>query len=379
MGKILVETKDAEQRQELIDAHLVNPSVDKERDSAKEIESRTMVPMTPLQASATIVNLVLATGPFSYPYGFVGLGPVLSLTLLAITTSVAYVTATFMIEAIAVANALDKSRLGSIFGEDAYKSPMVARKSNLADLDHKHSAYYIRQKIEIGVVAQRIARPWVKNLIMIILVTYMYGAICLKYVSGAQSFAAGVNVTFWPDDGTGFQKWLGFDPYFLGLFIFGFFSTYFSFGNIENAKTLQIVTTLLRFLVTLMMCGGSIYYISAVGGHPSPIFDFKNQLKQLADVFGNTTFAFIYHHSIAGIIYPVRPQKSIKSMFFYSNIVGACFLAVEGVLAWIAFGALTNPCVAPVDWPDDEKFVATYPCATAALYNENFLGINGLG
>jgi len=275
MGKVLVETKDAEQRQELIEAHL-NPSVDRERDSAKEIESRPMTPMTPLQASATIVNLVLATGPFSYPYGFVGLGPVISLTLLAVTTCVAYVTATFMIEAISVANAQDKSRLGSIFGEDAYKSQMVARKSNLADLDHKHSPYYIRQKIEIGVVAQRIARPWVKNMIMIILVTYMYGAICLKYVSGAQSFAAGVNATFWPDDGLGFQKWLGFDPYFLGLFIFGFFSTYFSFGNIENAKTLQIVTTLLRFVVTLMMCGGSIYYISAFGGHPSPVFDLKN-------------------------------------------------------------------------------------------------------
>ena len=69
-------------------------------------------------------------------------------------------------------------------------------------------------------------------------------------------------------------------------------------------------------------------------------------------------------------------------MFLYSNIVGACFLAVEGLLAWMAFGTLTNACVAPADWPEthpDEQFRPTYPCATAALYNENFLGINGLG
>lgn len=28
------------------------------------------VPMSPLQASATVANLILGTGPFSYPYGF---------------------------------------------------------------------------------------------------------------------------------------------------------------------------------------------------------------------------------------------------------------------------------------------------------------------
>jgi len=83
-----------------------------------------------------------------------------------------------------------------------------------------------------------VAKPWVKKLIIVILVIYMYGAICFKYVSVAESFVAGVNHTFWPKDATGFEKWLGFDPYFLGLLIFGFFSTYFSFGNIENAKTL---------------------------------------------------------------------------------------------------------------------------------------------
>jgi len=65
----------------------------------------------------------------------------------------------------------------------------------------------------------------------------MYGAICLKFVSGAESFAAGVSYTFWNDD-DGFETWLGFDPYYLGIAIFGFFSLYFSFGNIENAKTL---------------------------------------------------------------------------------------------------------------------------------------------
>jgi len=134
----------------------------------------------------------------------------------------------------------------------------------------------------------------------------MYGAICLKFVSGAESFDAGIAYTFWGRE-DGFQEWLGFDPYYFGLFVFGFFSLYFSFGNIENAKTLQVVTTILRFVVTILMCAGSIYYIGESGSNPSPLFDLKNQIKNLAQVFGNTTFVFIYHHSVSGIIYPVRP------------------------------------------------------------------------
>jgi len=134
----------------------------------------------------------------------------------------------------------------------------------------------------------------------------MYGAICLKFVSGAESFELGISYTIWQDE-TGFGKYIGFDPYYLGILVFGFFSIYFSFGNIENAKVLQVVTTLLRFVVTILMCAGSLYYIDKAGAKPTKVFNWGDQIKYLAQVFGNTTFVFIYHHSISGIIYPVRP------------------------------------------------------------------------
>lgn len=70
-----------------------------------------MIPLTPIEASATVVNLVLATGPFAYPQGFAQLGPVMSVPLLIICTFMAYITATFMIEAVSVANAEDQDRL----------------------------------------------------------------------------------------------------------------------------------------------------------------------------------------------------------------------------------------------------------------------------
>ena len=69
-----------------------------------------LMPMSPLAASATVINLVLATGPFryknprlilfSYPSQFASLGPVFSLIFLFLTAIISYITSTFLIEAI---------------------------------------------------------------------------------------------------------------------------------------------------------------------------------------------------------------------------------------------------------------------------------------
>jgi hypothetical protein len=134
----------------------------------------------------------------------------------------------------------------------------------------------------------------------------------------------------------------------------------------------------MRFVVTGLMCVGAIYYIGSAGAHPSEAFDWSKQIKYLAKVFGNTTFIFIYHHSISGIIYPVRPQKEVKKMFLYSNIIGTSFLVVEAILAYMAFGALDSFCVADPNDPASEKEVK-FPCRVSDLYNENFLNLPGIG
>jgi hypothetical protein len=51
----------------------------------------------------------------------------------------------------------------------------------------KSSPYYVRKKLELGQLAMALSYPWVKNTMMVILVIYMYGAMMLKYVAGAES------------------------------------------------------------------------------------------------------------------------------------------------------------------------------------------------
>ena len=61
--------------------------------------------MSPLAASATVINLILATGPFTYPYGYTSLGPVIAAPLLFLTSYLAYITATYLVEALSIASA----------------------------------------------------------------------------------------------------------------------------------------------------------------------------------------------------------------------------------------------------------------------------------
>lgn len=194
-------------------------------------------PMSPLAASSTVVNLLLATGPFSYPYGYSNLGPILSTIIMVCCCFLSYITATWLVEAVAIANSVNTGRRrDSIFNEECYKTPQLRRKTNDADADMKESPFYVRQKLELGVVADRIARPWVKYSIMGIFIVYMWAAMCVKYVAGAESLYQGISFIAYDDINTLEDKfpWI----YYVSIAIFGTLCLIFSFGDIENSKFL---------------------------------------------------------------------------------------------------------------------------------------------
>jgi hypothetical protein len=180
-------------------------------------------------------------------------------------------------------------------------------KFNNKDTDHKKSNFYIREKVELGRMAERFCATWIKNGMMVILVIYMYGAMCLKYASGAASFVTAISYMMYQDA----DRWkyeFPFDPYYLGIMIFGACSLFFSFGNIENSKYLQLFTGAFRLVVIICLYGASSYYLATNGVHAAPVLDINEELKHIANVFGGTVFIFIFHHSISGIVFPIRPQ-----------------------------------------------------------------------
>jgi hypothetical protein len=72
----------------------------------------------------------------------------------------------------------------------------MKRKFNDADMAMKESEFYIREKIELGMLAERVSYPWTKTSIIVILTIYVYGAMSLKYVTGALSLQEGLSFIF---------------------------------------------------------------------------------------------------------------------------------------------------------------------------------------
>ena len=83
-----------------------------------------------------------------------------------------------------------------MFEAACYATPVMQRKFNDADVAIKESEYYIREKIELGILAERISYPWVKIGIIVILTIYVYGAMSLKFVTGAISLQEGLSFIF---------------------------------------------------------------------------------------------------------------------------------------------------------------------------------------
>ena len=71
--------------------------------------------------------------------------PILSSLIMLVCCFLAYISATYMVEAVAMANSQDDNRRrDSLFKEEAYKTPQMQRKSNDPDLKNKDSPYYVR-------------------------------------------------------------------------------------------------------------------------------------------------------------------------------------------------------------------------------------------
>lgn len=107
---------------------------------------------------------------------------------------------------------------------------------------------------------------------MVILVVYMFGAMCIKYTAGSKSFVNAISYLVY-DDGEEWTKKASVDPYYLGIFIFAGFSLIFSFGNIENSKVLQIVTGIIRYITIIFLYGSTLYYLFTTGINAADPFD----------------------------------------------------------------------------------------------------------
>ena len=122
-------------------------------------------------------------------------------------------------------------------------------------------------------VAERVGAPWVKFVLITILIVYAYGAMSLKYASAAQCLYQGISFLIYGSE----NEILNYMPnaYCYGIAVFGTLCIMFSFEDIENSKNLQVFSVIMRFVVITMMYFGTVFYLVKDGPNEQPVFNWS--------------------------------------------------------------------------------------------------------
>eukprot|EP01104_Vermistella_antarctica_P013986 TRINITY_DN432_c0_g1_i3.p1 TRINITY_DN432_c0_g1~~TRINITY_DN432_c0_g1_i3.p1 ORF type:complete len:481 (+),score=73.03 TRINITY_DN432_c0_g1_i3:143-1585(+) len=275
-----------------------------------------------------IYNLIVGVGVLTLPHAFQQAGLVLSTAFLAFIASLGFITATWVVEAQALANYLlpeiENDRLspgdssvnpaGDIHTHgDAYRI-LKEDGRGVVDLPAEEyqndtkARFHLDTRLELGHMAEILLGYWGEKLFYLILVMYLYGDLA-------------VYATFVPlsvVDVTGALPWTihGYNlssdqTYRLYVIVFALFTVPFTFFNFQKTKWLQIFTMITRNLAFIAMVILGITYIAENGFAPVKLVDFTS----FPTLFGATIYSFMCHHSIPGFVTPIDTKKKIPFLF----------------------------------------------------------------
>jgi amino acid permease len=174
--------------------------------------------------SIFILNMVMGTGPLTLPYSFNEAGIILAIVFIAILMSISFMTTTFVVEGLAIANRL---KAGS---QDAPNRGV--RQGNERELI---------ERFEIGAIAEAVMPRCLSKLPYIVLCVYAYGVLSVYVISGTESLS----------------KELGsfgeIDSYYIALTTFIVFVTPLCLLDFQKTRPLQVFIGAVRILAVLAM------------------------------------------------------------------------------------------------------------------------------
>lgn len=204
------------------------------------------------------------------------------------------------------------------------------------------SRFTFKKTIEVGTMATKYWGKFGTFVVNISIAIYLYGALCIKAVSASQALSIGLAFIF-TGSIKGFNDF-AFNPYYICDIGFFIVVSFLALKNVQSTKWLQNIIAVLRYVTSFLMIIGALIYIGRRGGvaHGSDIKYFD--MDSFASMFGNVVFAFLSHHSLPGILKPVKPEKSIKKVIFFGYICGCIIMYLVAITAVFAFGDLKNNC-----------------------------------
>lgn len=344
--------------------------------------------ISPLVGLVYIFNLIVGTGALTMPAAFKDAGWLLSLIIVIVLAFMSYLTTTFVIEAMASANALvhwktlqhykrvvdegEESSITQAKQEDMLnelKTDDIISKcvdqdervplllSNAAErmAESSHVNYFaITERFELGKMASLFFSKVGVNLFYIIIAVYLYGDLAIYGAAVSKSLrdvvcqvpefpvhnSTTLNDSLNVTDLGDLPCWQNYgitrgNTY--RIFLLGFLVVVgpFTFFNVQKTKYLQIFTTLMRWIAfasMIVLCAMAL--IGGRGqGHP-PMASFAG----LPALFGVCVYSFMCHHSLPSLVTPWRDKRRLFPL------LAADYLLILGFYTLLSFtGIFTFP------------------------------------
>ncbi|XP_034472614.1 transmembrane protein 104 homolog [Drosophila innubila] len=313
-----------------------------------------------------IFNLIVGTGALTLPGVFARAGWALSLVVILLLAIISYMTVTFVIEAMACANAiknwqnlqvLRRSRNSHSENENDQENEELETVP-LMNSSTEFQYYQLTHKFELGEMATLFFNDFGRILFYMCFIIYLYGNLSIysaavsrslrdvicehdhsnssdisilesKSLYGAGNFKSNETTACWKDrEITRLSMYrlilIGFISIFGPLVLFG----------IQKTKYLQMLTAAFRWMAFTFMICISIKLLITDGakGHPVPI-----NIYGVPPLFGACVYSFMCHHSLPGLLAPLRNKSKVSQILSYDYILICMFyivLAMTGIFAF---------------------------------------------
>ncbi|XP_030649637.1 transmembrane protein 104 [Chanos chanos] len=312
-------------------------------------------PYSPYVGLVYMFNLIVGTGALTMPKAFAAAGWVVSLALICFLAFMSFMTTTFVIEAMAAANAqlrwkrreqeeINSSDSSSDYSDDEVtvrgrSEPVETRPilsvQRAASVDH----FDIVERVEMGQMASMFFNKVGVNMFYICIIVYLYGDLAIyaaavpislmEVACGNHSCSAG-SVKYNDTDscwGPVRRK----DAYRVFLSVFTLLLGPFTFFNAQKTKYLQILTSLMRWIAFTMMIILALIRISKGHGEGRPPVA---QISGIPNLFGVCVYSFMCQHSLPSLVTPISNKRRISALVLMD------YMLILGFYSLLSFTAI---------------------------------------
>ncbi|XP_048347754.1 transmembrane protein 104 isoform X1 [Sphaerodactylus townsendi] len=319
-------------------------------------------------------NLIVGTGALTMPKAFATAGWLVSLILIMFLGFMSYMTTTFVMEAMAAANAQlrwkrmekhkeddDEDSSSGVSDSDVLLPDSYERSETrpILSVRLKHALsdggarerrgapniFEITERIEMGQMASMFFNKVGVNLFYFCIIIYLYGDLAIYAaavpVSLMQVTCVSGNHSYSVEDGSKYNdtakcwgpiRWI--DAYRIYLAAFTLLLGPFTFFNVQKTKYLQIMTSLLRWIAFVVMIILALIRIAKGQGEGHPPLA---QLSGIRNLFGVCVYSFMCQHSLPSLITPISKKKHVNKLVLLDYILILGFYSLLSFTAIYCF------------------------------------------